>query len=184
MKRIIKSIVICIIVYLLALLVTSILKNKENNLEKYKLLQQEQITEEFSYNDKTYLLTNYHNNKDTYASNNILYKNKNDYYLVGSINKCDMSYYIDNNNIYVHCIGEKGIITKYTIIKNEIKKELLELDYSATPNISEIHLTIDKVDKEYIYLKSNVKKDESIKEGNSIRCYLNNNKCEYYNEKQ
>jgi CRISPR/Cas system CMR-associated protein Cmr5 small subunit len=92
-----------------------------------------------------------------------------------------MSYYIKNNEIYIHCIGKKGDILKYTIDDYKLEKDIMELDYKDAPNISQIHILIDGADNDYIYLRSNVKNNDSIKEGEFVKCLLSTKKCEYYN---
>ena len=100
--------------------------------------------------------------------------------MLGSIKKCDTNSFIDNNKIYVHCIGKNGNINRYIINDTKINKDTIKLDYSDTPNISQIHLKIDNIDNKYIYLSSNVKMDGKVKEGNKIRCLMNSKKCKYY----
>lgn len=158
--------------------------DKLSKLEKYNLLENESIKNEFKIENKKYILTTYYKNDSSYAYNNLLLKNRNDYYLLESINKCDMSYYIKNNEIYVHCIGKKGNILKYTIDDYKLEKDIMELDYKDAPNISQIHITIDGADNDYIYLRSNVKNNDSIKEGEFVKCSLSTKKCEYYNRRE
>ncbi|MEE3344564.1 MAG: hypothetical protein VZS44_10760 [Bacilli bacterium] len=97
--------------------------------------------------------------------------------------KCsnDISKYIKDNIAYLHCIGDKGNIIKYTKNRNKINKEVLEFDYSNASNISQIHITIDGADADYVYLKSAVKVNDSIKDGEFVKCSLSTKKCEYYN---
>lgn len=155
--------------------------DKLSKLEKYNLLENESIKNEFKIENKKYILTTYYKNDSSYAYNNLLLKNKNDYYLLESMNKCDMSYYIKNNEIYIHCIGKKGDILKYTINDYKLEKDIMEFDYKDAPNISQIHITIDGADDDYIYLKSAVKINDSIKDGEFVKCSLSSKKCEYYN---
>ena len=177
-----KTIIILIIILILIsfiLLKTVYLDDKLSNFERYNLLLDETITSKFKIKNKKYLLTTYHNSESTYAYNNLLLQNKGNYYLLEKIDKCDISYFINDNNLYIHCIGKKGDILKYTINLSSIKKDVLEFNYKNTPNISQIHITIDKVDDEYIYLKSAVKKDDLIKDGEYVKCSLLNRICEY-----
>ena len=97
--------------------------------------------------------------------------------------KCsnDISKYIEDNVAYLHCIGDKGNIIKYTKNRNKINKEVLKFDYSNASNISQIHITIDGADDDYVYLKSAVKVNDSIKDGEFVKCSLSTKKCEYYN---
>lgn len=171
---------VLIIIIIIIVLFFTLKNNKIDSLEKYELYSKEKIEKHFKYKNKEYILTTYHKEDDTYASNNILLKDGNNYILLDEIKLCDMSYYVLDNNIYVHCIGKEGNILKYTVDGYSIENEVLKLDYSKTPNISQIHINIDKVDNEYIYLKSSVKVDDKIKEGEHVKCSLNNNKCEYY----
>jgi len=94
------------------------------------------------------------------------------------------SSYLKDNVAYIHCIGEKGNIIKYTSHNKKVDKEVLELDYSNTPNISQLHITIDEVDNNYIYLKSAVKVNDSVKDGEYVKCSLSSKKCEYYNKRE
>jgi len=97
--------------------------------------------------------------------------------------KCsnNISKYIEDNVAYLHCIGDKGNIIKYTKNGDKINKEVLEFDYSNASNISQIHITIDGADDDYVYLKSAVKINDSIKDGEFVKCSLSSKKCEYYN---
>ena len=172
---------IILIAFLLILLLVVMPYNNLSKLEEYNLLSDEAITAEFKIKNKTYVLTTYQNSNTSYAYNNLLLKYKDNYYLLERIDKCDMSYLVEDNNIYIHCIGKKGDILKYTINGENVKNEVLEFNYKNTPNISQIHIVIDKVDNEYLYLKSAVKKDDSIKEGEHIKCSLSNKICKYEN---
>lgn len=179
-KKIIVSLTLIIIVLITFIIIKNTSpNNKGANLEKYTLLSNETITSEFKYKSKKYILTSYYNNTNSYAYNNLLLKEDNKYFLLKSIDKCNMSFYIYNNEIYIHCIGRSGNILKYIIDENNVKEEFIKLNYEDTPNISQIHITIDKVDNKYIYLKSNVKNIESIKEGKSVKCSLSTKQCEY-----
>ena len=177
MKKIIR-----IGIYLLVIIVVSIiLKNmRSNGLKEYKLLDNEKVQTSFKYRSKEYVLTSYYDDKNTYADNNILLKDNKYYYYIDKIEKCDMSYYINKNNIYIHCIGKEGNILKYSINDKETELEILDFDYTNTPNISQIHIQVDKVDKEYVYLKSAVKMDDSINEGEKVKCSIDSKICEYY----
>ena len=150
-----------------------------SKLEKYKLLSNEVIETEFKVKNKKYVLTTYYDEQSSYGNNNLLIKKNNKYYLLEKIDNCDMNYYIKDSNIYIHCIGTKGNIMKYNIDGINVDYEFLTFNYTKTPNISQIHMTIDKIDNKYIYLKSVVKVDASLKEGNSIKCSLSTKDCEY-----
>lgn len=155
--------------------------NELSKLTKYTFTSNEEIRKKFNINKRHYLLTTYYNDSSTYGFNNILYEKNQEYYLLDVIKKCDMNYYILNNEIYIHCSGKKGDILKYTINKYDVKKEVLQFNYYNTPNISQLHLAVEGIDSEYIYLKSYVKLDTSIDEGEHVKCSLTSRICEYYN---
>ena len=183
MKKLIIPIII--IVFILAIVCIYKLvryidyKSKLDNLDKYTLNSSETIYKEFSYKNSNYVITNYNTNTSSYYSHHILFKDNNKYYLLDTLNKCDISDYLDNNEYYIHCIGKKGSIIKYTFNGTSIKKDIINLNYKNTPNTNQIYLTINNVDNSYIYMHSNIKIDESIKEGNSIKCNINTRVCEY-----
>ena len=180
-KYILIAFLIIILVFVMYKLIEVILFNQEiSKLKEYKLKDGEKINIEFKYKKYNYLITNYNDTISSYYNNSILLKIKKKYYLLGSIKKCDMNSFIDNNKIYVHCIGKNGNINRYIINDTKINKDTIKLDYSDTPNISQIHLKIDNIDNKYIYLSSNVKMDDKVKEGNKIRCLMNSKKCKYY----
>ena len=72
-----------------------------------------------------------------------------------------------------------GDIDKYILDKINVKKETFKFNYDNASNISQLHINIDKVDDNYIYLYS-FKVDSLIKEGENVKCSLKNNICEYY----
>ena len=154
-------------------------KSKLDNLDKYTLNSSETIYKKFSYKNSNYVITNYNTNTSSYYSHNILLKDNNKYYILDTLNKCDISDYLDNNEYYIHCIGKKGSIIKYTFNGTSIKKDIINLNYKNTPNTNQIYLTIDNVDNNSIYLNSNMKNDDNIKEGNSIKCNIDTRDCEY-----
>ena len=182
MKKLIIPIII--IVFILSILGVYQLikyidyKNKLDNLDKYTLNSSETIYKEFSYKNSNYVITNYNTNTSSYYSHNILLKDNNKYYILDTLNKCDISDYLDNNEYYIYCIGKKGSIIKYTFNGTSIKKDIINLNYKNTPNTNQIYLTIDNVDNNSIYLNSNMKNDDNIKEGNSIKCNINTRVCE------
>ena len=96
----------------------------------------------------------------------------------------DKSSIIKDDVLYVHCIGEEGNILKFTINNGKVGKEVINLNYTNTPNISQLHIQIDDVDEDYIYLKSAVKNNDSIKEGEFVKCLLSSKCCEYYNKRE
>lgn len=163
------------------IIIKIILPNYElSKLTKYTFISNEEIRKEFNINKRHYLLTTYYNDSSTYGFNNILYEKNHEYYLLDVIEKCDMTYYIINNEIYIHCSGKKGDIIKYTINKYDVDKEVLQFNYSNTSNTSQLHLVVEGIDSEYIYLKSYLKIDESIDEGEYVKCSLTSRMCEYY----
>ena len=182
-----KKIIILLIIIVFILVIVCIYKlvsyidykSKLDNLDKYTLNSSESIYKEFSYKNSNYVITNYNDNKSSYYSHHILFKDNSEYYLLDTLNKCDLSDYLNNNEYYIHCIGKKGSIIKYTFNGTSIKKDIINLNYKNTPNTNQIYLTIDNVDKNYIYLNSNMKNDDNIKEGNSIKCNIDTRDCEY-----
>lgn len=158
-------------------------KSQILKLEKYTLLSTEKISKQFEYESKKYVISSYYDDTSSLGHLNILLKIKDDYYRLEEIKKCDGfddNIYIRDNKIYIHCIGKNGDILEYKISNMSIEKNIRQLNYGNTPNISQIHILIDKVDDEYIYLYSHVKIDDSLSDGNKVRCSLKNNICYYY----
>lgn len=168
------------IVILFIIIKIIITNNELSKLTKYTFKSDEKITKEFYNNKKHYLLTTYYNDSSTYGFNNILYEKDNEYYLLDIIEKCDMNNYIVDSEIYYHCAGKMGDIVKYTIKGVNVEKEVINFDYKDTPNISQLHIAIDGIDDNYIYLRSHVKKNNFIKDGEFVKCSLSSKKCEYY----
>ena len=159
-------------------------KSSISNLEKYTFSSNEKIVKSFKYNKYNYLLTMYYDDTSSWSHLNLLLLDNEEYYLLKNIQKCDSSVegrnlYLKDNEIYIHCIGKMGDIDKYTLDKINVKKETFNFNYDDTPNISQLHINIDKVDDKYIYLYS-FKVDSLIKEGENVKCSLKNNTCEYY----
>lgn len=158
-------------------------KSQILKLEKYKILPLENILTEFKYEKYEYVISSYYDDTSSWSHLNILLKLQDKYYRLEEIKKCDGSgknIYVKDNKVYIHCIGKKGDILEYTINDTKIEKNIRQLNYDNTPNISQIHILIDKIDNEYIYLYSNVKINDSIKEGKRVKCSLKNNICDYY----
>lgn len=158
-------------------------KNQISKLQQYKILSNEETLKTINIKNKNYLITKYYDDTSSWSHLNIILKITEDYYLLEKIKKCDSSgnnIYIKENKIYIHCIGQKGNILEYEINDFKISKKVRHLNYDNTPNISQIHILIDKVDSEYIYLYSNVKINDLIHEGNKAKCSLKNNICNYY----
>ena len=154
-------------------------KSKIERLDKYKLMEKEKEDIKIDFNGYTYVITKYTDEKSR-INHNILVSYENNYYYIDSLENCDMSSYVKENQVYTHCLGGRGNILKYSFSTVVLNKDYLELNYSTTPNISEIHMTVDKVDnKNNIYLSSNVKVDDSIEEGNKIKCNIETRACKY-----
>lgn len=159
-------------------------KSSISNLEKYTFSSNEKIVKSFKYNKYNYLLTMYYDDTSSWSHLNLLLLDNEEHYLLKNIQKCDSSVegrnlYLKDNEIYIHCIGKMGDIDKYILDKINVKKETFNFNYDDTPNISQLHINIDKVDDNYIYLYS-FKVDSLIKEGEKVKCSLKNNTCEYY----
>ena len=175
---VIVGITVIVFYYLFALIDE---KNEILKLEEYKMLSVEEVFKEFEYDRKKYIISTFYDS-DSYQYINILLKIKEKYYRLEEIKKCDCSdesIYVKENKIYVHCIGQKGDILEYKVTGTTIEKKILHLNYDKTPNISQIHILIDKVDNNYIYLYSYVKINDFIKEGDKVKCSLKDNVCFY-----
>ena len=159
---------------------TVIMMGEIGKVEEYKLVKGEKIDKKFTYNKYHYVLTSFKVDGKDYKSNNFLIKYNGKYYYLDSFTDCDMSSYVKDNFIYAHCIGYTGNIVKFKFYGTRVFNEVIEFNYDKTPNISQRHIEVDKVTDKYIYLKSNVKKDDNIKEGNKVKCsFENGNKCVY-----
>ena len=159
---------------------TIIMNSELSKLEGYKLKKTEEINKTFKYGRFNYVITSYYEDGKTYAQNNFLVKHNNKFYYMDSFTDCDMSSYVKDNFMYVHCIGYSGNIVKFKFYGTKVFNEVLEPSYNDTPNISQRHIELDRVTDKYIYLKSSVKKDDNIKEGNKVKCPFDNNlKCVY-----
>ena len=67
-----------------------------SKLKEYKLKKNEKVHTKFQYNNYNYALTSYSSNASSHDNNHILLNHKNKYYLLESIDKCDMNSYIDD----------------------------------------------------------------------------------------
>ena len=179
MKKKIVRFLICILLFVLIGYIVVIANNSNLNRRKYTLLPDEEIQNEIIYKNYKYIITKYYNNTTSYSHHNILLKNNNKYYILETLNSCDINSYIKNNEIYIHCIGKYGDIIKYILNKKNIKKEILKFNYENTPNISQLHISIDNIDEEYIYLSSVVKINDNIDEGENVKCSLQTKICIY-----
>ena len=156
-----------------------------SHLEKYQLSKNEEIIKTFQYENHSFIISRYYDDTSSWSHLNLLLKIKNNYYLIKNIKKCDTvtptnNIYIKNNEIYMHCIGKNGDIDKYIIEDFSIKKETIKLKYNDTPNISQYHMNIDKVDDNFIYLSSPIKLDNTIIDEPKVKCSFKDRKCSYY----
>ena len=147
-------------------------------LDKYKLSDNEKIQDSFIINNREYIITTYKEENKEYSQHNILLKYEDQYYSLEEISECNMNSYLKDNALYVHCIGKKGNVTKYTFIDINVEKTELDLNYINTPNISQEQIKIDLVGKDNIYLSS-VKVKDDVAEGERVKCSLENNSCSY-----
>lgn len=159
-------------------------ESTKKSLDKYELVKDEKVIKEFKFKSFNYAVTKYYAENSSWSNLNILLKDKDEYRLLTSIERCDSldsgkNLYVKDNNIYIHCIGKTGDILKYKLNGASVSNETLFMNYSETPNISLIHLTIDKVDDDYIYLESSVKENEEEKTSEKVRCSLSTKKCVY-----
>ena len=190
MKKIlltISFIIITILLLISAYKLTEYLDYKTvlSKLENYKLIDNEKIVKSFNYDKHNYVITKYYDNKSSWSHVNILLRDKKDFYVIEKIKNCDVvddgsNLYVYNNDIYFHCIGKYGDIEKYTLKKFYMDKSILKFNYDKTPNISEIHMGIDKVNDRYIYLSSPVKKNSLDKNEPKVKCSIKTLICEYY----
>lgn len=151
-------------------------KSSLSNLKEYNILKNEKIQETIRYDNKEYIITSYLKEGDSYTTKNILLKEKNKYYFLKEIPKCECdNIYIKNNEIYLHCIGKKANIDKYTINEFEITEETLNLNLKDVPQISDIHIIVEKVDYNSIYIYTHINEYKA-------KCTFKNYsyKCEYY----
>lgn len=181
-----KNIIILII--LLPLFIFTIYKLiilfKFNNLEKYNFIDNEIVIKEIKYNNKNYIISRYYNNSSSWSNLNILLNSNNAYYILKNIEKCDTldngsNIYIKDNEFYIHCIGKENIINKYTINNLKVNDETIKFNFKNAPNISTLHMIIDNVDSEYIYLSSSFKVDNTIKDESKVKCSFKDKECNY-----
>lgn len=161
------------------------LKAQIDQLEKYEMKKDETIIKTFDLMKKQYAVSKYKDESSTWSHLNILLNHESKYYFLKNIKQCDSNddgtnIFVYNNNMYVHCIGKKGNINKYSIDGISIKEEIIKFKYEKTPNISQVHIVIDNVDDDYIYLSSAVKVNDNVADGNKVKCDLESLVCEYY----
>lgn len=181
---IIVSFICAIVVGTYIFISKNITKEKLSKLEEYDFVEYEKQIKSFEYKGKKYLISRYYDDTSSWSHLNILLKYKDKYYRLENITKCDSTedgenIFVDENNIYIHCIGKAGNILKYSINNTTVDKDTLTFNYDNASNISQIHITIDKVDKDYIYLVSLVKNDPSEAKGLRVKCSLSNYVCSY-----
>ena len=159
-------------------------KSSISNLEKHIFLSNEKIVKEFEYNGNDFAISRYYDDSSSWSHLNLFLKYNKEYYVLKNIKKCDTALdisnlYVLNNEIYIHCIGKIGNINKYLINNFSVEEKLLKFSYKETPNISQLHMGIDNIDNNYIYLSS-FRLDNTIKNGERVKCSFQNKKCIYY----
>lgn len=145
-----------------------------SQLPIHAITENEKIIRTFDYDGFHYMITKYYDDTSSWSHLNILLQNQDHYYLLQNIMQCDTlnqgeNLYIKDNQLYIHCIGKPGNIDQYSFDGVEVKHNVLNFDYENTPDISEIHLIIDGIDSDFIYLSANQK----------IKCYLKDKSCQY-----
>lgn len=159
-------------------------KDSLSNLEKYIPVDNEIIIKKLQYNNKNYVISRYYDTSSSWSNLNLLLKNNDSYYILKNIKKCDTvkdgkNLYVKDNVIYIHCIGNEGFIDKYLINDFDVLKETINFNFQNTPNISQLHIVIDNVDDEYIYLSSPAKVDNTIKDKPNVKCFIESKRCDY-----
>lgn len=158
-------------------------KDSLSNLEKHTFTKEETIVKKWKYNHQNYVISRYYDQSSSWSHLYLLLKRNHTYYILENIKKCDTvddgnNIYVKDNELYIHCIGKEDI-DKYFINDLSIKKETIHFHFKNTPNISPLHMIIDKVDKEYIYLSSPFKVDNTIKENPNVKCSFMDKECSY-----
>lgn len=187
-KIIIISIIILIPLFsfiMYQLIKTLDYKNSLSGLEEYIFVDNETTIKSLGYDNKNYVISRYYDDSSSWSHLNLLLKNNDTYYVLENIKKCDTvddgsNLYVKDNVIYIHCIGKEGIIDKYLINDFSVEKETINFNFKNTPNISQLHIGIDNVDNEYIYLSSPFKVDITITDEPKVKCSFNDRKCLYY----
>lgn len=160
-------------------------KNSLSSLEKYIFSDNETAIKSFEYDNKNYVISRYYDDSSSWSHLNLLLKNNDTYYILESIKKCDtvddgFNLYVKDNAVYIHCIGKDETIDKYLINNLSVEKETINFNFKDTPNISQLHIGIDKVNDKYIYLSSSFKVDNIIKDKPNVKCSFKDKKCIYY----
>ncbi len=186
-KKYFLIIISVVIVFILSVIymIIRLSNNNLTNLEEYKMIPENErlVYKQIDYKDNKYLLVGFKGNNPTYADNVILLEKNSKYYVLEEIINCDIdeeTAYFKDGSFYIHCIGRKADIIKYELDGKKVKKSYIELNYKDVPNISQLHLFVNNIDDKYIYLFSYVKRDDSIEEGQKVKCSLENKKCMYY----
>ena len=159
-------------------------KSSLSNLEKYAFINNEKIIKKLEYNNKKYIISRYYDNSSSWSHLNLLLKNKDNYYILKNIKNCDAvdggsNLYVKDNVIYIHCIGKEETIDKYSINDLDVDEETINFNFENTPNISKLHILIDKVDDNYIYLSSPFKVDNNVTDKPNVKCSFKDKKCNY-----
>ena len=160
-------------------------KSSLSSLKKYIFVSNETTIKNLEYDNKNYVISRYYDDSSSWSHLNILLKNNDTYYVLENIKKCDTvdngsNLYVKDNVIYIHCIGKEGIIDKYLINDFSVEKETISFNFKNTPNISQLHIGIDKVDDENIYLSSPFKVDNTVKDNPNVKCSFKDKNCIYY----
>lgn len=160
-------------------------KNPILNLSEYILVPSEKIIKEIKHNGKKYLVSIYYDDTSSWSHINFLLKENQKYYILENVKKCDIvddgnNIYVKDNEIYIHCIGKEGNIDKYLINNLNIETEKINFNFKNTPNISQLHIGIDNIDNEYMYLSSPFKVDNTINDKPKVKCSLYDKICLYY----
>ena len=182
---IVTSITLVFIIPIIIYTITGLLNNNVTNLEEYKMIPENErlLYKKIDYKNNKYLLVGFKGNNPTYTDNVIILEKNSKYYVLEKIINCDIdeeTAYFKDGSFYIHCIGRKADIIKYELDNKNVKKSYIELNYKDVPNISQLHLFVNNIDDKYIYLFSYVKRDDSIDEGQRVKCSLDNKKCMYY----
>lgn len=186
-KKYFQIIIPIVIVFILSIIyiLARLLNNNLTNLEEYKMIPENErlVYKKIDYKDNKYILVGFKGNNPTYADNVILLEKNSKYYVLEEIINCDIdeeTAYFKDGSFYIHCIGRKADIIKYELDDKKVKKSYIELNYTDVPNISQLHLFVNNIDDKYIYLSSYVKNDDTIAEGQKVKCSLETKKCKYY----
>ena len=155
-----------------------IMKSELSNVKEYKLIKDEKVTYDFKYDKYKYVVSSYKTPEMKYSTNNYLLEYLGKYYYLDSYTDCDMTAFAKDNFLYTHCANYSGNIVKFKFYGTRVFNELIELSYHKAPNIDQKNVEVYKVTDDSLYLKSN-KVDESIPEGDKVKCDLDTSQCEY-----